>query len=302
MTHSHDIARDVADASRDRRPLKIAFGLVVSFLVVQVAAGFWTGSLALLSDAGHLASDALGIGMALGAVVAANQASVKGSRTYGLYRLEILAALTNAGLVFGVGAYVVFEAFRRWGDPSEVDVVPMLVVAILGLIVNVVVWQILRSGAEESLNMEGAMLEAVADLAGSVAVIIAAIVIATTGWVQADAVIAAAIGLFVMPRAWRLGRRALRIILQFTPEGLDIDAVRSELMRLEGVIDVHDLHVWTLTSAMDVASVHLVTTSGVDPHRVLDQARSMLASDFDIEHATLQVEPDTHEGCTELAY
>ncbi|NNC42670.1 MAG: cation transporter [Acidimicrobiia bacterium] len=302
MTHAHGISGGEADASRDRRPLKIAFGLVLSFLIVQVAAGFWTGSLALLSDAGHMASDALGIGMALGAVVAANQASVKGSRTYGLYRLEILAALANAGLVFGVGAYVVLEAFKRWGDPSDVDVVPMLVVAILGLVVNVVVWRILRSGAEASLNMEGAMLEAVADLAGSVAVIIAAIVIATTGWVQADAVVAAAIGLFVLPRAWRLGRRALRVILQFTPEGLDIDAVRRDLMGLEGVVDVHDLHVWTLTSSMDVASVHLMTTTTADPHRVLDQARSMLASDFGIEHATLQVEPHTHEGCTELAY
>ncbi len=302
MGHSHVQVSDVGGSPRDRGALKLAFGLVLSFLLVQVAAGLWTGSLALLSDAGHMASDALGIGMALGAVIAANQASVKGSRTYGLYRLEILAALANAVLVFGVGAYVLFEAFRRWGNPIEVKVGPMLAVGVIGLMVNLIVWRILRSGAEDSLNMEGAMLEAVADLVGSVAVIVAAVIVGITGWVQADSVIAACIGLLILPRAWRLGRRALRVLLQFTPEGLDIDVMRDQLGQLDQVVDVHDLHVWTLTSTMDVASVHLVTTAGADPHSVLDQARSMLAVDFGIEHATLQVEPDTHEGCTELAY
>lgn len=287
---------------RNRRPLFIAFMLVLVFLVVQVIAGFWTGSLALLSDAGHMASDVLGIGMALAAITAASQAAVKGSRTYGLYRLEILAALANAVLVFAVGGYVVVEAIRRWQDPPEILTGPLLVVAVLGLIVNLVVWRLLRASTEESLNIEGAMLEAFADLFGSIGVIAAAVIVATTGWAQADPLIAAAIGLFILPRAWRLGKRALRVILQFTPEGLDIDRLRTRLSEIEDVVDVHDLHVWTLTSTMDVASVHLVTSNDADAHRVLDEARDMLATDFSIEHATLQVEPDTHEGCTELAY
>ena len=291
-----------AAGQQNRRSLAVALGLVAVYLVVQIVAGLLTGSLALLSDAGHMASDVLGIGMALAASTAASQAEVKGSRTYGLYRVEILAALANAVLVFVVGAYVIYEAVRRWQEPTEVSAGPVLVVGLVGLLINLIVWRMLRSGADDSLNMEGASLEALADLIGSIGVIVAAMIVWLTGWNQADSLIAALIGVFILPRAWRLGKRALRVILQFTPEGLDIDELRTRLGELDQVLDVHDLHVWTLTSAMDVASVHLVTTIEADAHRVLDDARTLPATHFGIGHATLQVEPNTHEGCTELAY
>lgn len=287
--------------ARHFRPLLIAFCLVVAFMVVEVVAGFLTGSLALLSDAGHMATDALGLGMALAAIAAANRAKVAGQHTYGLYRLEILAALANASLLFAVAVYVLVEAARRLGEPPDVLSGPMLLVAVAGLLVNLVSWRLLSVGATESINVEGAYLEVLADLIGSVGVILAAL-LTRAGWAHADPIFAAAIGLFILPRAWRLGRRSLRILLQAAPEGLDIDDLNARLGNIAGVLDVHDLHVWTLTSDMDVATLHLVTGEGTDPHPVLDQARELLQDEFGIAHATLQVEPDTHSGCAELSW
>jgi cobalt-zinc-cadmium efflux system protein len=287
---------------RHLRPLAISFGLVLAFTVVEVVAGLLSNSLALLSDAGHMATDTLGLGMALAAIIAAKRATSTGGRTFGLYRLEILAALANAFLLFGVAGYVIYEAIRRFQDPPEVLTTPMLVVAILGLIVNLIAWWLLREGAEESINIEGAYIEVLADLAGSIGVVIAAVTMITTGWPYADPVFAAVIGLFILPRAWRLGNRAIRILVQAAPEGLDLAALKSDLIAIEGVIDVHDLHVWTLTSEMNVATVHLMTRDATDPHPVLDRARSLLESTYDIEHATLQVEPETHRECSEVSW
>jgi cobalt-zinc-cadmium efflux system protein len=284
------------------RPLAIALGLVVVFMVVEAVAGFLTGSLALISDAGHMATDALGLGMALAAIVAANRASTGKGRTYGLYRLEIIAALANAVLLFAVAGYVLYEAIQRFQEPPDVATVPMLVVAVAGLVVNVIGWRLLRAGAEESLNVKGAYFEVLADLAGSIGVIAAALIMIVTGWPYADPLIAALIGLFILPRAWRLGRQALRILVQAAPAGLDLDRLQSDLGAIPGVVDVHDLHVWTLTSEMDVATVHLMTGATTDPHRVLDEARSMLQDEYRIAHATLQVEPDTHQGCSEVSW
>ncbi len=165
---------------------------------------------------------------------------------------------------------------------------------------NLIGWRLLREGAEESLNLEGALLEVLADLIGSVGVIAAAILVRYLDWTLADPLVGAAIGLFILPRAWRLGRSAVRILVQAAPTDLDLDVLRAQLRSVDGVNDVHDLHVWTLTSDMDVATAHLVTRSGVDPHPILDRAREILEVDFDIKHATLQVEPDTHEGCAEI--
>lgn len=271
-------------------------------MVVEVVAGFLTGSLALLSDAGHMATDALGLGMALAAITAANKTGTGGNRTFGLYRLEILAALANAVLLFGVAGYVLVEAFRRFQDPPEVLPGPMLVVAVLGLIVNLIGWRLLREGATESINVEGAYLEVLADMIGSIGVIIAALLIRYTGWAYADPLFGAAIGLFILPRAWRLGRRALHVLVEAAPEGLDLEELRRQLSSISGVTDVHDLHVWTLTSEMDVATVHLVTREGNDPHPILDEARTLLQDNYDISHATLQVEPDTHQGCAEVTW
>ncbi len=282
--------------------LAIAFTMVAGFMVVEAVAGFLTGSLALVSDAGHMATDALGMGMALAAIVAADRPPAGGGRTYGSYRLEILAALANAVLMIGVAGYVVVEALRRFRAPPDVETGAMLVVAILGLVVNLIGWRLLRPGSGESLNVRGAYLEVLADLAGSVGVIAAAVIMISTGWPYADPLFALLIGLFIMPRAWHLGRQAVRVLVQAAPAGLDLGSVRAELASIDGVVDVHDLHVWTLTSDMDVATVHLMTGAGIDPHPVLDAARSLLRDRYRIEHATLQVEPDTHHGCTEVAW
>jgi cobalt-zinc-cadmium efflux system protein len=301
--HSHDHGTAARRAgARHQRPLLISFLLIVAFLGVQVVTGIITGSLALLSDAGHMATDALGLGMALAAIHAASNARISPQRTFGLYRLEILAALANAVLLFGVAAYVLYEAVIRLGEDREIDAIPVLVVGLLGLAVNIVAFVLLRSGAKESLNVEGAYLEVVSDALGSLGVVIGAIVWGTTGWTWVDPVIGAAIGVFILPRAFRLGRESVRILVQAAPARIDVPTLQADLAAIPGVVDVHDLHVWTLTSDMEVASAHLMVRVGTDSHRVLDQARSLLVDRHGLGHATLQIEPDDHTGCDEITW
>ncbi|MFC7546125.1 cation diffusion facilitator family transporter [Plantactinospora sp. GCM10030261] len=283
-------------AERHRGRLWMALILLTTLMIVEAVAAFATGSLALLSDAGHMFTDVLGIGMALAAITATRRASADPQRTFGLYRLEVLAALANAVLLSGVAIYVLVEAVRRFGDPPEVVVGPMLVVAVLGLGANLVAFGLLRAGARESINMRGAYLEVVGDLLGSVGVIVAAGVIALTDWWWADPLVAVGIGLFILPRTWRLGRAAIRILVQAAPEHLDVPAVQARLCALPDVTDVHDLHVWTLTSGMEVASAHLTVRAGAEVGAVLSAARRALHDEFDIDHATLQVEPDSRPG------
>jgi cobalt-zinc-cadmium efflux system protein len=288
--------------ARHIRPLLISFGLVVAFLVVQIVTGIVTGSLALLSDAGHMATDALGLGMALAAIQAASKARDHPQRTFGLYRLEILAALVNAVLLFGVAGYVFVEAISRLSDAPEVASTPVLVVGVIGLVVNVIAFLLLRAGSKESLNLQGAYIEVLSDMLGSVGVIVAAIVWGITGWSWVDPVIGAAIGVFILPRAWKLGREAVRVLVQAAPARLDLTALQAELAGIGGVVDVHDLHVWTLTSDMEVATAHLMVAVGTDSHAVLDQATELLAERHGISHATLQVEPDDHHGCDDVSW
>jgi cobalt-zinc-cadmium efflux system protein len=299
--HEHGSALDRAGARYTGR-LRVAFLLAVTFLVAEAVTAFVAGSLALLSDAAHLLTDAVGIGMALAAIGLADRGAADESRTFGFYRLEILAALANALLLFAVTAYVLVEAGLRMGRDPSVDAGPMLVVAVLGLMVNVVSVVLLRSGARASLNVEGAYLDVVADSVASLGVIAAGAVVALTGWSRVDALVAIAIGIWIVPRAWRLAGRSLRILLQAAPVGFDIGGLHSELAAVPGVVDVHDLHVWTLTSEMDVASAHLMVAAGTDPHGVLDQARDVLRARYEIAHATLQVEPDDHTGCAEVSW
>lgn len=302
-THSHAAGAGGARAgARHKGRLLAAFAVLAVVMVAEVVAAFVANSLALLSDAGHMLTDVAGLGMALAAIHVADRSRADGRRTFGLYRLEILAALANAVLLFAVAVYVVVEALRRWGDPPEVLVGPMLVVAVVGLVANIAAFVLLRSGAAESLNVQGAYLEVLADLVGSVGVIAAAVVIAVTDWAWVDPAVGVAIGAFILPRTWRLGAQALRVLVQAAPPGLDLARLESELRGIEGVVDVHDLHVWTLTSEMDVASVHLMVCDGTDSHAVLDRARLVMRDSHGIDHATLQVEPDTHEGCDELAW
>lgn len=301
MGHDHSHV-DLRAGARHAGRLWWAFALIAGFLVVQVVVGWATNSLALLSDAGHMATDALGLAMALAAITAANRATPAVHRTFGLYRLEILAALANAVLLFAVAGYVLFEAARRLDDPPEVASVPVLVVGAIGLAVNLIAFALLRQGASESLNVRGAYFEVVADTLGSIGVIVAAAVMWATGWGWVDPVIGAGIGLFILPRAWRLGRDALRILVQAAPVGVNLAEVSAALAEIDGVADVHDLHVWTLTSDMDVLTAHVGIGVSVDAQAVLQQARRVLAERFDLEHATLQVETAGNHDCEQMTW
>jgi cobalt-zinc-cadmium efflux system protein len=301
--HGHDHSDALRrTAAQHVGRLWIAFGLTVTFVVAEAVTAVVTGSLALLSDAAHIATDAVAIGLALAAIVAANRAPQTGVRTFGLFRLEILVSLVNSVLLFAVAGYVIVEAVVRLvNGESGIEAGPMLVIAVLGLAVNLVVFLLLRHGAHESMALESAYLDALTDAAGSVGVIVAALVIAIAGWDPIDAIVAALIGIWILPRAWKLGARAVRVLLQFAPEHVDLVAIHDQLGALPGVVDVHDLHVWTLTSEMDVASAHVMIEPGTDAHGVLDQARVVLR-EHDISHATIQVEPDDHTGCAELSW
>jgi cobalt-zinc-cadmium efflux system protein len=279
-----------------------AFWLVVAFLGVELVAAWWSGSLALLSDAIHMLTDAAALGMAVAATRLAGRRDRTGSRTFGYYRAEVLASLAVAALMLGTGVYIVVEGILRFGSPAEVQTGPMVTVAAVGLVVNVVSMLLLRAGSAESLNVRAAYQEVVADAAGSVGVLVAAVLIALTGALWVDTLAALAIGAFIAPRAIRLGRDAVHVLFEHAPVGLDVDAVAADLAGVDGVCDVHDLHLWSLTSGMDVATVHLVTVGGADPHAVLDQARELLRERHGIAHATLQVEPDTHTGCHEIGW
>ncbi len=308
--HAHDHGLGLARAGeRHRGRLIAAFAVIATFFVVQVIAAFATNSLALLSDAGHMLTDVIGLGMALAAISLATRfeqrrttSTMTSRHTFGLYRLEILAAFVNSLLLFVVAIWVIVEAIRRLGSEPEVLGVPMLIVAVLGLLANLVAFALLRAGAKESINVEGAYLEVLADTVGSVGVIVAAVLLQVFGWVWVDSVAGVAIGIWILPRTWRLGRRAVRILLQAAPEHLDLDQLADELAAIDGVVGVHDLHVWTLTSEMDAASVHLVTSSAADSHAVLDDARRCLAERHGIAHGTFQVEPDDHEGCDRVTW
>jgi cobalt-zinc-cadmium efflux system protein len=292
MGAGHDHGTQALHAGeRHRTRLWLAAALLAAFMVVEAVAALVTGSLALLSDAGHMFTDVLGIAMALAAITAAGRAATDSQRTFGLYRLEVLAALANSVLLAAVAGFVVVQAVRRFTDPPEVPAGSMLVVAIGGLVINIVAFWLLRSGAKESINVRGAYLEVVGDLLGSVGVIIAAVVIAFTGWSYADPIVAVVVALMILPRTFALGRSAVRILVQAAPEHLDVAVVRDRLAAVPGVCDVHDLHVWTLTSGMDVASAHLSLDPAAELGMVLATAREALHEDFAIDHATLQVEP-----------
>jgi cobalt-zinc-cadmium efflux system protein len=299
--HDHGTAASRAGARHAGR-LRTAFAILVVFFLVEAVAGIATESLALLSDAGHMLTDVLGLGMALAAITVASRPSTHPARTYGLYRLEILAALANAVLLFGVAGYVLVEAVNRLDDAPEVPGGAVLVVATAGLLANFVAFALLRDGARESINVQGAYLEVLADTIGSIGVIVGAGVMAVSGWTWVDPVVGVAIGLWILPRTYRLARHALRILIEAAPAGVDLERLSADLAALPGVVDVHDVHVWTLTSDMEAASAHLMVRAGTDSHGVLDQARDVLRQGYGVGHATLQIEPDDHTGCDEVSW
>ncbi|WP_322920751.1 cation diffusion facilitator family transporter [Nocardioides renjunii] len=283
--------------ARHRWRLAVAFGLVAAFFVVELVAGLLSGSLALLSDAGHMAADVVALGAALVATSIATRPDTTGRRTYGSYRAEVLASGFTVLLMLGVSAYVVVEAVRRAGTAVEVSSGPMLVVGAVGLLVNLVCLGLLRGGAQESINVRGAYLEVVADAAGSVGVLAAGMLVALTGASWWDTAVAVAIGAFVAVRALVLGREVLAVLGQHAPHDVDLAAVVRDLERVPGVAEVHDLHAWTLTSGMNVATAHLVVCVGAEPQAVLTAAQATLREGHGMEHATLQVEAHPAREC-----
>jgi cobalt-zinc-cadmium efflux system protein len=283
--------------ARHRWRLAVAFGLVASFFGVELVVGLVSGSLALISDAGHMAADVVALGAALVATKIATRRDDTGRRTYGSYRAEVFASGLTVLIMLGVSVYVVVEAVRRVGQGVEVSSGPMLVVGAIGLAVNLVCLALLRGGAQESLNVRGAYLEVVADAAGSVGVLLAGLLVGLTGEGLWDTVVAVAIGVFVAVRAVMLGREVLAVLGQHAPHDVDLDAVVRDLEGVPGVAEVHDLHAWTLTSGMNVATAHVVTSVGADPQAVLTAAQATLRESHGIEHATLQVEANPAKEC-----
>lgn len=299
--HGHGGGAGHAGA-RHRWRLAFSFVLIAGFFVVELVTALVTGSLALLSDAGHMAADVVALGAALVATKIATRADSTGRRTYGSYRAEVFASGLAVLLMLGVAAYVVVEAVRRIGSTPEVDAGPMLLVGGLGLLVNLIALVLLRAGASESLNVKGAYLEVVADTAGSVGVIVAGVLVSATDDGLWDTVVAFLIGAFVAVRAVMLGREVVAVLGQHVPVGVDIDAVTSALSAVPGVCDVHDLHVWTLTSGMHVATAHLVLAEGADADAALIAGQEVLRHEHAIEHATLQVEGHRSAACDAVTW
>jgi cobalt-zinc-cadmium efflux system protein len=275
---------------RYEKPLWIALGLTFTFLVAEVIGGLITNSLALLSDAAHMGTDVLALAISLFAVwMSKRPADAK--RTYGYARMEAIGAMINGGLLFFVAGYILWEAVGRFQQPPEVASTGMLVVASLGLAVNLISMRLLKAGAGESLNVKGAYLEVWADMLGSVGVIAGALVIKFTGWTIVDPIVAVMIGLWVLPRTWSLMRQSGNILMQGVPDGLDLEAVRKALVEFPGVVEVHDLHAWALGSKEAVLTVHVVGDDAkITGEQLRHELAGMLDARFGIEHATLQVE------------
>ncbi|MGW6130643.1 cation diffusion facilitator family transporter [Cellulomonas sp. NPDC055163] len=280
-----------------RTRLTVVLVLTLAVVGVQVVGGLLSGSLALLADAGHMLTDATGVAVALIASTLAARPATN-ARTFGLLRAEILAALANALLLGGLALWVIVEALGRWSDPPEVATGLMLGVALVGAGANLVSLLVLRGGRHESLNVRGAYLEVLGDLVGSAAVVVAGVVIALTGYTRADVIASLAIGLFIVPRAWSLLREVVDVLLEATPRGLDLDQVRDHIRAVPGVVDVHDLHAWTITSGVPALSAHVVVDAEcIDRRRpgdVLDALDACLGEHFSMEHCTFQLEPVGH--------
>lgn len=292
MSHDHAVPDD-------RRRLTIAFGLTGTVLVAQAVGAWLTGSLALLVDTAHMLTDTAGLAMALFAAHLIRRPPTA-KRTWGLRRAEVLAALAQAAVLLAVGVYVLIEAIGRFTDPPEIPSTELIVFGVIGLLANIASLLVLAGRRSASFNLRAAFLEVLNDALGSVGVIVAAIVIATTGWQQADAVAGLLIGILIVPRAAALLRETGAVLLESTPRGLDLDAVRTHLEGIEHVRGVHDLHASLIATGLPVISAHVVVddTCFTDGHtaRILDQLQECVAGHFEVsvEHSTFQIEPAGH--------
>ncbi len=292
----HDHGHATA-GGKHRGRLAWALGIAVAVFALEVVGAIVTGSLALLADAGHVLTDVLGVALALvAATMAQRPPSLR--RTFGWQRLEVLAAALNAVLLIGVGVYVAIEAVGRLITPEPVEAGLMLVFAVVGLLANAVSLRILTAGKDESINVRGAYLEVLGDLLGSLAVVVAAAVIMATGWERADPVASLLVAFMILPRSLKLLRDAVRILLEAAPKDLDVAQVRAHLTGVPGVLDVHDVHVWTITSGVPALTAHVVVDSATldacGPESMLDQLQECAHECFDIDHTTFQLEPADH--------
>jgi cobalt-zinc-cadmium efflux system protein len=287
--HHHHEHHHVRAASRSR--LGVVLVVTTLYLGVEVAGGIITGSLALLADAGHMLTDVAGLALALFAMKFAERPATP-ERTYGFYRVEILAALANAAVLLVVSLFVLYEAVRRFLQPPEVAAGPMLIVTAVGIVVNVVGVVALRGGSSKSLNMKGAYFEVLSDLLASLGVLAAAAIMRWTRWYYADPLISAVIGLVIIPRTWHLVKEAVGVLLEGTPADINLPALRQTLLGLPGVGDIHDLHVWTLTSGVHAMSAHAVLCKGALHGDVLGALRACMRERFSIGHVTIQVESE----------
>ncbi|MFI9722615.1 cation diffusion facilitator family transporter [Streptomyces sp. NPDC052396] len=284
-------------AAAYRGRLRMALGITLTVLVAEVVGSVLTGSLALLADAGHMATDAVGISMSLVAIHFAGRPAA-GRRTYGYARAEILAALLNCLLLLGVGGFILVQAIERFAEPAGVHGSLTVVFGLVGVVANLISLGLLMRGQRESLNVRGAFLEVLSDALGSLAVVLSALVIMATGWTQADPAASLLIALMIVPRTLRLLREALDVLLEAAPRHVDMAEVRAHIIALPGVVGVHDLHVWTITSGMPVLSAHVVveaeTLDAAGHERMLHDLQDCLGEHFDVEHCTFQLEPGGH--------
>lgn len=286
--------QEISHAAQHRKALVAAVVLTSAYLAVEAVGGIWTGSLALLADAGHMLTDVGGLVLSLIAIRLASRPATP-QRTFGLYRAEILAALANAVVLIAVSVGILFEAYERWKQPPSVDAGPMLAIAIVGLVVNLISMRLLRHGAGGSLNIKGAYLEVMSDLLASLGVIGAAAAIRWTGWLWLDPLVSAGIGVFILPRTFKLMWDAVSVLLESTPAGVTLADVRRELRSVPGVQDVHDLHVWAITSGMYSLTAHLIVEATASHAIVLSEAAQRVDRGFSIDHTTFQLESTAFE-------
>ena len=260
-------------------------------MIIEVVGGLLTGSLALLADAGHMLTDVAGIGLSLVAFWFASKPPTA-TNTYGYVRMEILAALANGVLLLSMATFILYKAYRRLWSPPEVLAGPMLMIAVVGLGVNLASMWLLHRGADESLNLRGAYFEVLGDAMASLGVIVAALIIQFTGWTLADPLISGAIGLFILPRTWNLTKQAVQILMEGVPPHLDVREIETAMRVSHGVREVHDLHVWTLTSGKEAMSAHVLVDDLSDGQHILKVLQALLRERFDIEHTTVQLESD----------
>lgn len=280
--------------SKNKKKLILVLCLSGFYLIAEVIGGILTKSLALLADAGHMLTDVGGLALALIAIKLGER-KASAQKTYGYYRAEILAALTNAVVLIGISLYILYEAYQRFLHPPKVESGSMLMIAAIGLLVNIIGMLILRKDSGQSLNMKGAYFEVLSDMLTSIGVIIAGIIMLTTGWYYADPLLSAGIGLFILPRTWRLLKEATGVLLEGTPSDVDIDKLRKALLETKDIISVHDLHVWSLTSGINAMSVHVVVRNSVAKNEMLTTLSKLITENFTISHTTIQLEDAEYE-------